>query len=151
LDGFPIISMQKSGQDGAHNHTLKQALINFATSIIYTTALPFQTLAAIKCSYDRFPEMDQERHHLQKLIHTFRQFYPSSSMSHIQSIKIEGNVAVQKIAQAIVKHGFDVRPLMSPTVQRGQEMIRVCLHAFNTDVELTKLINHIQLHRNCYA
>lgn len=128
------------------NHTLKQALINFATSIIYTTALPFQTLAAIKCSYDLFPAMDQERDHLQKLIQTFRASYPSPSMTHIQSIPIEGNEAVKHAAQAIAKQGFDVRPLMSPTVQRGDEVLRVCLHAFNTDDELAQLIKHIQFH-----
>lgn len=134
-----------------HN-TLKQALINFATSYIYTTALPFQTLAAIKCSYDLFPKMDQERDHLQKLIQIFRTSYPSSSMSHIQSVPIEGNEAVKHAAQAIVKQGFDVRPLMSPTVQRGHEVLRVCLHTFNTEDEVTKLINHLQLHRSpCYA
>jgi len=134
------------------NHTLKQALINFATSYIYTTALPFQTLAAIKCSYDLFPEMDQERNHLQKLIQIFRASYLSSSMSHIQSVPVEGNEAVKHAAQVIVKQGFDVRPLMSPTVQRGDELLRICLHAFNTDDELAQLINHIQFHGSpCYA
>lgn len=132
------------------NHTLKQALINFATSYIYTTALPFQTLAAIKCSYDLFPEMDQERDHLQKLIQTFRASYPNSSISPIQSVKIKGNEAVKHVAQAIVKQGFDVRPLMSPTVQRGHEILRICLHAFNTDDELKQLINHMQFHENLY-
>lgn len=134
------------------NHVLKEALINFATSYIYTTALPFQILAAIKCSYDLFPEMDQERDHLRKLIQMFRESYPSSSMSHIQSVLIEGNEAVKHAAQAIVKQGFDVRPLMSPTVQRGHEVLRVCLHAFNTEDELAQLMNHIQLHGSpCYA
>jgi len=134
------------------NYTLKQALINFATSYIYTTAFPFQTLAAIKCSYDLFPEMDQERHQLQKLIQIFRKFYPSSYLTHIQSVPIEGNESVKHLAQAIVKQGFDVRPLMSPTVQRGHEVLRVCLHAFNTDDELTQLINNIQLHKSsCYV
>lgn len=132
-----------------HN-TLKQALINFATSYIYTTALPFQTLAAIKCSYDLFPEMDQERDHLQKLIQIFSASYPSSSMSHIQSVPIEGNEAVKLAAQALVKQGFDIRPLLSPTVQRGHEVLRVCLHAFNTDDELAQLTNHLQLHRSSY-
>ncbi len=134
------------------NYTLKQALINFATSYIYTTALPFQTLAAIKCSYDLFPKMDQERNHLQKLIQIFRASYPSSSMCHIQSVPIEGNEAVKHAAQAIIKQGFDVRPLMSPTVQRGHEVLRVCLHAFNTDEQLAQLIYHVQFHRSpCYA
>ncbi|MDR3623525.1 MAG: pyridoxal phosphate-dependent aminotransferase family protein [Chlamydiales bacterium] len=134
------------------NHTLKQALINFATPYIYTTALPFQTLAAIKCSYDLFPEMSQERNQLQKLIQIFRASYPSSSMSHIQSVSIEGNESIKQAAQAIIKKGFDIRPLMSPTVQRGHEVLRVCLHAFNTNDELAQLINNIQLHRSpCYA
>lgn len=130
------------------NHTLKQALINFATSIIYTTAMPFQALAAIKCSHDLFPEMDQERNHLQKLIKIFRTFCPSSSMSHIQSVPIKGNEAVKQVAQAIIEQGFDVRPLMSPTVQRGYEMLRVCLHAFNTEDDLMQLINHLQRYRS---
>jgi 8-amino-7-oxononanoate synthase len=134
------------------NHTLRQTLINFATSYIYTTALPFQTLAAIKCSYDLFPEMDPERDQLQKLIQMFRAFCPSSSISHIQSIPIKGNEAVKQAAQDIFKQGFDTRPLMSPTVQRGHEVLRVCLHAFNTDDELAQLINHIPFHgSHCYA
>lgn len=130
------------------NHTLKQFLINFATSYIYTTALPFQTLAAIKCSYDLFPRMDQERNHLQKLIQMFRAFRSNSSINHIQSVPVEGNEAVQQAAQALFKQGFDVRPLMSPTVQRGHELLRICLHAFNTEDELERLINYIQPHQS---
>jgi 8-amino-7-oxononanoate synthase len=130
------------------SHTLKQALINFATSYIYTTALPFQALAAIKCSYDVFPTMDLERCHLQRLITTFREAYANSSQAHIQSIAVEGNEAVKNIAQAITEDGFDVRPLMSPTVQRGHEVLRICLHAFNTESELTQLIHRIQLQRS---
>ena len=132
--------------------TLKKALINFATSYIYTTALPFQTLAAIHCSYDTFPKLDRERDHIQKLIETFRKSYPSSSMSHIQSVPIVGNQAVKELAQEIAKKGFDVRPLLSPTVKRGNELLRICLHAFNTESELEILLNLIEDHRNpCYA
>lgn len=133
------------------NPTLKQALINFATSYIYTTALPFQTLAAIKCSYDLFPEMDQEREHLQKLIQIFRAFYSSSSITHIQSVPVEGNAAVKKISKLLVDQKFDVRPLISPTVQRGHERLRICLHAFNTDKELVELMHHIQHYGKIYA
>lgn len=131
------------------SHALKQTLINFATSYIYTTALPFQTLAAIKCSYDLFPEMDQERDHLQKLIQAFRASFSSFSMSHIQSVPIVGNEAVKRTAEAIVEQGFDVRPLMSPTVRRGHEVLRICLHAYNKEDELAELINHLQ--RSLYA
>lgn len=128
------------------NRTLRRALINFATSLIYTTALPFQMLAAIKCSYDLFPEMHKERSQLHKLVQLFRASCPSSSLSHIQPIPVEGNEAVKNAAQAIARRGFDVRPLMSPTVQRGGELLRVSLHAFNSDDELTQLISQIQLY-----
>ena len=50
------------------SHALKHALINFSTSYIYTTALPFLSLAAIHCSYDLFPKLEEKREHLQKLI-----------------------------------------------------------------------------------
>lgn len=125
------------------SHVLKQALINFATSYIYTTALPFQILAAIKCSYDLFPEMDLERQHLQKLTQCFRGSYSSSSMTHIQAISIEGNEAVKRVAQIISEQGYDVRPLLSPTVQRGHEVLRICLHSYNTEKELSQLLSII--------
>lgn len=130
------------------NHTLKQALINFATSCIYTTALPFQTLAAIKCSYELFPKMDSERNHLQQLIQIFRQSTLGISMSHIQSIPLAGNKAAKHAAQQLLKQGFDIRPLLSPTVRRGHEVLRVCLHAFNSEKELAQLISRLQQHRS---
>lgn len=120
---------------------LKQTLINFANSYIYTTALPFQMLAAIKCSYDLFPQMEKERQCLQRFIQIFCESYTSSSVTHIQAISIKGNEAVKIKAKELIDQGIDVRPLMSPTVQRGNEILRICLHAFNTDYELIQLIN----------
>lgn len=121
------------------NPTLKQALINFATSCIYTTALPLYALAAIKCSYDRFPTLERERQHLHQLIALF----PHSSGTHIQSIPIKGNEAVKTKAQKLIQEGFDVRPLTSPTVRQGEEVLRISLHAFNTEEEVTSLLQHI--------
>lgn len=125
------------------NPTLKQVLINFATSYIYTTALPFQALAAIKCSYAVFPKMEKERQHLQNLIRIFHESYRSFSTTPIQSVPIAGNKAIKCAAQILTALGFDVRPLLSPTVQQGQELLRICLHAFNTESELALLLKHI--------
>lgn len=123
------------------SHALKQTLINFATSFIYTTALPLQLLAAIKCSYDRFPAMEQERQHLRHLTGLF----PRSSCTHIQRVPVQGNAAAKCAAHSLKEQGFDVRPLLSPTVQRGEEGLRVCLHAFNTSEELTTLIRELRV------
>lgn len=129
------------------NNTLKQALINFATSYIYTTALPFQTLAAIKCSYDLFPEMKNERQHLSNLIQFFCNHHCSFSKTHIQSLPIKGNEIIKNMAQNLKKQGFDVRPLLSPTVRQGHEVLRICLHAFNSENELISLISQIKSYR----
>lgn len=122
------------------NFTLRESLINFATSYIYTTALPMHSLAAIKCSYDLFPKMENERSHLQKLIKLYRDSIPTDSKTHIQSIPIKGNQAVKEFAKKMAESGFDVRPFMSPTVKKGNEVLRICLHAFNTENELKALL-----------
>lgn len=122
---------------------LKQALINFASSFIYTTALPFYSLAAIKCSYDLFPGLELERKRLRKWIDIFQEVAPHSSATQIQPIFIKGNERVKQIGRELNQEGFDVRPLLSPTVQKGHEMLRICLHAFNTEIEVRTLLERI--------
>lgn len=120
---------------------LKQSLINFATAYVYTTALPLYSLAAINCSYNLFKEMEKERKHLQMLIQIYRDLIPNASKTHIQSIPIKGNKAAKELSQKLARKGFDVKPLLSPTVQRGKEVLRICLHAFNTENELKTLLD----------
>jgi 8-amino-7-oxononanoate synthase len=125
---------------------LKTALINFATSYIYTTALPLYSLKAINCSYTLFPELESERAHIRRLIQLFCSAYPSHSETHIQPIFIKGSTAVKCIAKKLSEEGFDVRALTSPTVKQGREVLRICLHSFNTENELLKLIETLSLH-----
>lgn len=125
------------------NHTTKQALINFATSYIYTTALPFYSLAAIKCSYELFPQLEEERSQLQKLIKIFQRTASNYSTTHVQAVRLAGNKPVKLMAKKLASHGYDVRALMSPTVQRGGELLRICLHAFNTEEEVMQLLKQI--------
>lgn len=120
---------------------LKEALINFAASYIYTTAPPFHMLAAIKCSYALFPQLEAERRQLSHLIALFRRLYLTSSETAIQPIALPGALAAKKAAQKLMQEGFDVRALTSPTVRKGQEVLRICLHAFNHASELKQFNN----------
>jgi 8-amino-7-oxononanoate synthase len=135
---------------GAHGaivlgkQSLKQALINFANSFVYTTALPFSTLAAIKCSYDRFPYMDVERQKICDLIRFFQEANLRFSDTHIQYLPCASNQHAKKIANKIQEAGIDVRALLSPTVKRGNERLRICLHAFNTQNELKNMFKHLE-------
>ena len=117
------------------SHAFKERLINWARSCIYTTALPYYCLAFIKMSYRLLPELDSERDHVKQLIKRFQ----GASASHIQPIKCPGNDAVKQKACDLLREGFDVRPLTSPTVQRGEELLRICLHSFNTFQEVESL------------
>ena len=45
------------------------------------------------------------------------------------------------LAKRVQKGGFDVRPILSPTVPQGSERLRISLHAFNTEMEVKELVN----------
>lgn len=115
---------------------LKERLINRAHAFVYSTALPFYDLAAIRSSYRLFPTLESEREHVKKLIQRFQ----GESSTHIQAIRHPGNEAVKKASLQMREAGYDARPLMSPTVKRGHESLRLCLHSFNTFDELDGLM-----------
>jgi 8-amino-7-oxononanoate synthase len=130
---------------------LKNYLTNFARSFIYTTAAPVHNLYAIKSAYDLLKKPENRINSLNSIIRFFKSKIKSvkginlhESSSPIQSIIIPGNEKVRTVATQIQEKGFDVRPLVSPTVPAGQERIRICLHAFNTEKEIEELVSAIQ-------
>ncbi|MBS1747954.1 MAG: 8-amino-7-oxononanoate synthase [Bacteroidetes bacterium] len=126
------------------SNKLKDFLINFARSFIYTTALPEQAVAAIRLSYKIFPLLNKERKQLHQLIDIFQQanirFENLNSFSAIQVVIVPGNDEVKNIAQQLQDHNLDVRPILYPTVPAGKERLRIVLHAFNTLQEIEQLI-----------
>ena len=129
------------------SHTLKQFLINFARSFIFTTAIPPAAAWAIQKSYDIFPGMDLERKKLNELIRIFSgsniSFKRLKSESPIQVIIVPGNSEARFAATVIQDKGIDVRAILYPTVPKGMERLRIVLHAFNTVEELKQLIDVI--------
>jgi 8-amino-7-oxononanoate synthase len=130
---------------------LKEYLVNFARSFIYTTALPYHSLIAIKCAYGLLSESDEMMDSLHENIKLYSKLTVKSgklnvlkSASPIQCIIIPGNEKVLTAAQNIQKKGFDVRPIMSPTVPTGKERLRICIHAFNTEEEIKRLVGTIE-------
>lgn len=126
---------------------LKDYCINFARSFIYTTALPEHSVAVIQQSYRLFPTLHQERNHLQKLINIFQscviRYEKLVSPTPIQIVIIPGNNEVKHKAGLLQQRGFDVRPILYPTVTAGKERLRIVLHAFNSEQELFGLIELI--------
>jgi 8-amino-7-oxononanoate synthase len=123
---------------------LKDYLINFARSFVYTTALPEHAAACIRASYNTFPLLNDERDYLQKLISYFQlaviRFEKLSSSTCIQIVMVPGNDAVKEIALELQDQNFDVRPILYPTVPLNKERLRIVLHSFNTMNEVEQLV-----------
>lgn len=123
------------------SHKLKSYLINFARSFIYTTALPLHSLVTIKIMYAQMLKK-QSIARLMANIRFFKtQFLGTSihliqSDSAIQCLIIPGNKACKNAALELHKYGFDVRPILSPTVAKGKERLRICLHAYNSEEDI---------------
>lgn len=125
------------------SEVLRDFLVNFSRSFIYTTALPEITLQLILESYKLFPSMHAERESLSELIRHYHSlkipFRRSQSNTAVQAVIMEGNDKVKLIASRLHQGGLDVRPILYPTVQKGAERLRVVLHSFNDREELNRL------------
>ena len=121
---------------------LREFLINFARSFIYTTALPATAIAAIMASYDLFPYMHEARSQLTKLIAQFQAGvqYVLPGSTPIQIVLTDGNERTRQLAARLQSAGFDVRAILHPTVAKGKERLRIVLHSYNTEEEVGRLI-----------
>lgn len=122
---------------------LKDFLINFSRSFIYTTALPPDSYLRITQVIDN--ELNNlNRKKLDFVIHYFRTqltdfTFLSDELSPIQLLIIGDIEKTKYVAQLIQNQNIAVKPIFPPTVPIGREGIRICLHAFNTKEEIDTL------------
>ncbi|WP_374949127.1 aminotransferase class I/II-fold pyridoxal phosphate-dependent enzyme [Mucilaginibacter sp.] len=125
---------------------LRNYLINFARSFIYTTAASFHQLAAIKMAYQLLAAAKQDIDQLKQVIGWFKEGTDVNaaqpliaSDSAIQCILLYSNGKAMELAALLQDKGLDVRAILSPTVAKGAERIRICLHSYNTYQEIDSL------------
>jgi 8-amino-7-oxononanoate synthase len=140
--------------------TTRSYLINYARTLIYTTAMPFPSLASIETAYD-FLATGQARpllSHLRLLIQETHKLLLAACARHHPPAELL-RVSVEPPRSPIIpvftskprdlathcqRSGFMVRPIVAPTVPKGHERIRVCLHAGNTVTEVEGLIAAVE-------
>lgn len=131
---------------------LRKYLVNFARSFIYTTGLPPHSLATIAAAYQHLQRDAIARQTLRDNINFFNREKLRLGLkplfvygkSAIQSAIIPGNEKVKSVATHLQQQGFDVKAILSPTVPEGQERLRICLHAYNTEAEMSSLLELLQ-------
>ncbi|MDN5199873.1 8-amino-7-oxononanoate synthase [Fulvivirgaceae bacterium BMA10] len=131
--------------------SLRDYLINFARPFIYTTALPPHSIVAIRESFGYLidnmslqSELEQRitffKNRIKEELKDNRDVRLIESSSAIQAIIYPGNKRVRQVAKQINEQGFDVRPILSPTVKEGAERLRLCLHTYNTTEQIEGVI-----------
>ena len=127
---------------------LKTYLINFARSFIYTTGLSPHALATVLSVFKELEHNNSVLELLKVNIQCFKselkiakiEHYFIESESAIQCAIITGNEVVKKIASRFQEKGYLVKPILSPTVPKGKERLRFCLHSFNSKEEIKGII-----------
>ncbi|AXG68502.1 8-amino-7-oxononanoate synthase [Kordia sp. SMS9] len=129
------------------SETLKSYLVNFARSLIYTTGLSPHSVATIKIAYDELT-VTTEIQRLQQNIRVFQEatknlnFIPGNAAIHC--CIFSGIENVKNAAKKLQEKGFEVKPIVSPTVPKGKERLRFCIHSYNTETEIKAVANALQ-------
>ncbi|KAF8508482.1 pyridoxal phosphate-dependent transferase [Gautieria morchelliformis] len=127
-------------------------LVNYARPFIYTTALNHASVIGIGCSFDMLEEdagkelSAQLAYICAHFLRVLQSYLRTSSGSWIYLPEMlwtpENDVASpiiplitrypRPLAAYLQKLGFLTRPITYPTVPKGMDRIRICLHAGNT-------------------
>ena len=127
---------------------LKNYLVKFARSFIYTTGLSPHSVATIFIAYQHLQSEKETINQLKSNTQLFNQYKIQlglkplfvCSKSAIQCAIIPGNEKVKTIATQLQQHGFNVKAILSPTVPEGQERLRFCLHSYNSEPQISEVL-----------
>ncbi|KAK5657612.1 hypothetical protein OQA88_3191 [Cercophora sp. LCS_1] len=131
-------------------------LINYARTLIYTTAMALPSLVSLEVVYDFLAKGGAESLtlHLKDLVKqahrsllavTERQRPPPNLLT-VSFLEPRSPIIPvltdqpRSLASYCQNRGYMVRPIVAPTVPKGTERIRVCLHAANTTQEVAGLV-----------
>jgi 8-amino-7-oxononanoate synthase len=123
---------------------LKKYLINFSRSFIYTTAMPPSFYAQLRAAYHAIKQADREKlfeniAYFKSKIHQNHHLHLIKSDSPIQAIVIGDIEKAKNLSQQLLNQGIFAKAILSPTVAKGTERLRICLHTFNTKAEIEAL------------
>ncbi|MFM1931825.1 MAG: hypothetical protein RL226_1128 [Bacteroidota bacterium] len=126
---------------------LRSLLANVSRPFIYTTAPSPQFCSEVEALHHRASSADKQRSALHNVLQIFNSLTASNPLiggdhhSPIRYFQAHDIHSLNQTAQLLASAGIDARLIRQPSVPAGQERIRICLHAFNTEKELRALVN----------
>jgi 8-amino-7-oxononanoate synthase len=127
---------------------LRDFLLNTSRPFMFTTALAPLNIVALTAAYALLPALQAERRQLFALSEQLKSKLaavpglhvgPDSHVIHPIFLTQAGPQRVRAVAAAVQQAGFDLRPIVAPTVPAGTERLRLILHSYNSEAELDAL------------
>ncbi|KAH9930074.1 pyridoxal phosphate-dependent transferase [Fomitopsis serialis] len=146
---------------------IRDYLLNYARSLIYTTSLSYANIISVDCSFDLLEDGTAARlaHQLSALVSHFLTLLrprlhtiplsllalpphlahaPSPSAPLHRTLPSPIIPLLTPYPRPLSAHlralGLNARPITWPTVPKGRERVRVCLHAGNSREEVERLV-----------
>ena len=139
-------ALSSSGAFVAGPKILKTYLINNCRPFIYSTAPVPLLLFQIQCVIEFLQKSSRRREVLKKKAQYFRDKLKvfadiGLSESAIVPVITGSNDSVLATSSLLQKKGYDIRAIRYPTVAKGGERLRICIHYNHTKKQLNELIN----------
>jgi len=132
------------------SETLRNYLINYARSFIYSTALGAHSLHCIDAAYTQL-KIGDEIIQVHQNIRLFKSLLSSKlngrlieSVSPIQCFLIPGIAEAKGVEAGLQAKGLNCRAILHPTVEEGKERIRICIHSFNSLQEINLCVDSLE-------
>jgi 8-amino-7-oxononanoate synthase len=140
-------AMGSFGAYVACSKAVKDILVNKASGVIYTTALPPATLGAIDAAIDLVPTLGPARARLQAMAtHVRARFHEAgldtgASSTQIVPVILGDEERTLKAAARLEENGLLGIAIRPPTVPTGTSRIRFALSAAHSDADIERLIH----------
>jgi 8-amino-7-oxononanoate synthase len=118
---------------------LRSYLINFSRSFIYTTAPSEYHVSCIVERLNWIKTAESERLQLKSNIDLFSKLTGLKGDTCIFNFEVGSIGKAKKLAKLVIEKGFACKAILSPTVPKGGECIRICIHSYNTEKQLVSL------------
>lgn len=123
----------------AGSAALGHLLENFARPLIYSTAPAPVLVATVLAQLQSLVNADTLRVRLSRQIEIASQIWPKALPGCIVPVAPREQAAWPALIMAAQQARLWVRPIRYPTVPKGEECLRITLHAYQTDEELQRL------------
>ncbi|KAF8963133.1 pyridoxal phosphate-dependent transferase [Flammula alnicola] len=146
---------------------IRDYLLNYARSLIYTTSLSYANIIAADCSFDMLT--DGTAQHLSNRLLELSSYFTQTLQPLLESqnipptlVRLPSHLQLASssldppspIIPVLTPHprplstyllalGMNARPITWPTVPKGKDRVRVCLHAGNTKEDVDRLVHGI--------